>query len=97
MVFPRHRRYSYKKWQHPAFAIRLRALLRGYQHQLARVNQAILEMRLQLGETYLPPAQAKPDAPQLSTTQLSTAVMKRIASARKGRRIEYKMRKPYHP
>jgi hypothetical protein len=98
MVFPRHRRYSYKRWQHSAFAIRLRALLRGYQHQLARVDQAILEIRRQIGEAHTPTAQATPDGRGRSATaQLSTTVIKRIASARKGRRTEHKARKPNHP
>ena len=98
MVFPRHRRYSYKRRPHSALAIRLRALLRGYQHQVARVDQAILEIRRQIVEARRPTSQATPDGRQLSTiVQLSTTAMKRIASARKGRRTEYKMRKPNHP
>jgi hypothetical protein len=95
MVFSTHRRYSYKRRQHAAFTIRLRALLRGYQYQLARVDQAILEIRRQIGEAHRPTAPATTDGRQLSpTVQLSTTVMKRIALARKGRRREYKPRKP---
>lgn len=98
MVFPRHHRYSYRMWQDSVFAIRLRALLRGYQQQLAQVDQAILEIRRQIGEAHRPMAQAPLDRRQRSTAvQLSTTVMKRIATARQGRKTEYKMRKPHHP
>jgi hypothetical protein len=86
MVSPRNRR-SYKRPRHSAIAIRLRALLRGYQHQLARVDQAILEIRRQIGEAPWPTAQGAPDGPQAAT-----AVMKRIAAARKGRQLRHPSR-----
>ena len=94
---------SYKTLQPTALAIRprmygpmiktnpnlLRALLRGYHDELAQVDQAILEIRRQIGEAQRPASQATPDR-----RQLSTKVMKRIASARRWRRTGYKKRKP---
>ena len=65
------------------------ALLRGYRARLGRVDQAILEIRRQIAKARSQTADATPDRRELSTT-----VMKLIASGRQKRRTGYRKRRP---
>ena len=68
----------------------LRAALMGYQNELARIEQAMAEIRRQLG----PGGASAQTGPTVAPKRrLSAAARKRIAAAQKKRWAEYKKQK----
>lgn len=74
----------------------LRAALIGYQNELARIEQAMAEIRRQLGPGA---ASGSADSAPAKTAKrrLSAAARKRIAAAQKKRWAEYKKQKAAQP
>jgi hypothetical protein len=74
----------------------LRAALIGYQNELARIEQAMAEIRRQLGPGSGSRSAASAPA-KMPKRRLSAAARKRIAAAQKKRWAEYKKQKATQP
>ena len=70
----------------------LEAALVGYQAQIAKIEEAMAEIRTRLGGKTNAPASSAPAAKQGGKRVLSAAARRRIALAQKKRWAEYKKR-----